>query len=158
MLARIYVDFEELIQNEIAIIDFLAKNSDTFSIVVILKKPYSQKPPLFNYAEQLRPYITDYLWERSDWLIDYLGRSKHQMMVVCRCCKESRKELSRMPNLFLSQEGEAPEDIAFYRNGKLWFSTITHEKTAFFANVSKEEVSLIKKQWCNCEYLPKDMP
>ena len=140
MSHRIYVNYEDIIKNEPVVIDFLTKNSDCFSVTTVIKKPYSQLPPVFNYDVQLQPFITRYIFERKYWLVDFLGHLKHQIMVVCRCCKESRKQLLQMPNIFLSVDNNMPEDICFYRKGKLWFATISHEKIAFMINVEKEDI------------------
>ena len=66
-------------------------------------------------------------------------------MVVCRCCKESRKQLLLMPNVFLPIDNDIPEDICFYRNGKLWFATISHEKIALAVDVTKADLTFFKE-------------
>ena len=146
MFHKTNVNYEDIIQQEQIIIDFLSKNSDYFSVTVIIKKPYSQMPPVFNYNVQLYPYAVKYIFEKKDWLVDFLGQLKHQIMVVCRCCKGSRKELLQMKNLFLPVENDMPEDICFFRNGKLWFATISHEKIAFIINPTSEDIKFFKAQ------------
>lgn len=145
MYNRIYVNYGDIVQNESLVIDFLAKNSDSFSFNPIIKKPYSQMPPYFIYAEKLLPFIIKYIFEKQDWPVDFLGQLKHQIMVVCRCCKGSRKQLLEMPNLFLLEDNDIPEDICFYRNGKLWFGSITHERISFFTDITNEEVLFFQK-------------
>lgn len=142
---KIYVNYEDIVKNEPIIIDFLTKNSDYFSVTTVIKKPYSQLPPVFNYDVELRPFITKYIFERYHWPVDFLGYLKHQIMLVCRCCKGSRKQLLQMPNIFLSVDNDMPEDICFYRKDELLFATIAHEKIAFFVNATKEDISFFKK-------------
>lgn len=144
MLNKRMIEYEGIIENGPKVIEFLAKNSDWFSIIVKIKKPYSQIPPAFNYDHQLSLYVIQYIFQEKDWLVDFLGKPSHQIMVVCRCCKESRKELLKMPNLFLASEYDVPEDICFYRNGKLWFASITHEKISFILNSTKEDLDFLK--------------
>lgn len=139
MSHRTYIEYEDIIKNEAVIIDFLTKKSDCFSVTVIIKKPYSQIPPVFNYDTYLRPFVIKYIFDKKDWLVDFLGNRKHQIMVVCNCCKESRKQLLQMPNVFSPIDNNMPEDICFYRNGVLWFSTISHEKMAFMVNATEED-------------------
>lgn len=146
MSHRIYMNYEDIIKNEPVVIDFLAKKSNCFSVTTVIKKPYSQLPPVFNYSTQLQPFITKYIFERKDWPVDFLGHLKHQIMVVCHCCKESRKQLLHMPNIFLPIDSKMPEDICFYRNGKLWFATISHEKMAFMVDATKEDVAFFKEK------------
>ena len=145
MLHKIYVSYEDIVKNEPTIIDFLTKNSNYFSFTTVIKKPYSQLPPVFNYDLELQPFITKYIFERKHWLVDFLGYLKHQIMVVCRCCKESRKQLLQMPNIFLSVDNNMPEDFCFYREDELWFATISHEKIAFIMNATEEDISFLKK-------------
>ena len=147
MSDRIYVKYDDIVKNESKVIEYLSTRADFFSVIAVIKKPYLQMPPVFNYDSQLRPFVKDYLFDRSDWPVDFFGRSKHQIMVVCRCCKESREELLRMPNLFLPIDNDMPEDICFYRNGVLLFGTVSHEKIAFFSNVESSEVFSFKE---NC--------
>ena len=145
MSHKIYVNYEDIVKNEPTIIDFLTKNSNYFSFTTVIEKPYSQLPPVFNYDLELHPFITKYIFERKHWLVDFLGYLKHQIMVVCRCCKESRKQLLQMPNIFLSVDNNMPEDFCFYREDELWFATISHEKIAFIMNATEEDISFLKK-------------
>ena len=107
------MNYEDIIKNEPVVIDFLPKKSTCFSVTSVIKKPYSQLPPVFNYSMQLQPFIIKYIFERKDWPVDFLGHLKHQIMVVCHCCKESRKQLLHMPNIFLPIDSNMPEDICF---------------------------------------------
>lgn len=149
MLHKINLNYEDIVKKEPVIIDFLTKNSDCFSVTVIIKKPYSQIPPIFNYDAQIHPYATKYIFEKKDWLVDFLGQLKHQIMVVCRCCKESRKMLLQMPNIFLPIKNNMPEDICYFRNGKLWFATISHEKMAFILNPTNEDIQFLRENKIN---------
>ena len=58
------MNYEDIIKNEPVVIDFLAKKSNCFSVTTVIKKPYSQLPPVFNYSTQLQPFITKYIFER----------------------------------------------------------------------------------------------
>ena len=94
---------------------------------------------------QLQPFIIKYIFERQDWPVDFFGKLKHQIMVVCRCCKESRIQLLQLPNIFLPIENDMPEDICYYRNGNLWFATISHEKMAFMVDATNKDVAFFMK-------------
>lgn len=146
MSHKIYLHYQKIVEKAPVFIDFLIKKSETFSIVTTIKKPYSQQPPSFNYDKQLYPFVKRYISEKGDWLVDFLGRQKHQIMLVCCCCKESRKQLLELPNIFLPIENGLPEDICFYRKGKLWFATISHEKIAFVVDATEEDISFFRDQ------------
>lgn len=139
MFDKKFLNYDILIKKEKEIVEYLIKNSDFFSITAIIKKPYSQIPPVFNYSEQFIPFVEKYIFDKQEWSIDFLGQRKHQIMVVCRCCKESSNVLAQMPNVFLPIENNAPEDICFYRNGKVWFATISHEKITFLQNPTEKD-------------------
>ena len=51
MLNLIKLNYEDMIKNEFQIVNDLSKNSDAFSLSPIIKKPYTQNPPLFAYCE-----------------------------------------------------------------------------------------------------------
>ena len=145
MVYKVNINYDDIIAKEQLVINYGAKFSDFFTVLVIIKRPYSQNPPVFNYDNLLNPFITKYIFEKHDWLVSFLGQLKHQIMIVCRCCKECRKALEEMPNLFLSPENNVPEDICFYRGGKPWFATITHEKMAFMMTATKDDLNFLQQ-------------
>ncbi len=149
MLHKININYGDIVEKEQVIVNFLAKGSDSFSITAVIKRPYSQNPPVFSYDDQITPYVIKYIFDKKDWLVDFLGQLKHQIMLVCRCCKESRKALLEMPNLFLPIENDTPEDICFFRNEKLWFATVSHEKMAFMLNPTNEDIQFLKEHKIN---------
>lgn len=53
--------------------------------------------------------------------------------------------LLKIPNIF-TPEINMPEDICFYRNGKLWFATVSHEKLAFIFDAKKEDLKFFLKK------------
>lgn len=101
-------------------------------------------PPLFKYSNELQPFATQYLFYKSDWLIDFITPRKHQIMVAYDCCKNSCKELLKIPNIFLPDECGAPEDICFYRSGKLLFATISHERICFGVGLTDKDIDFFK--------------
>jgi hypothetical protein len=50
-----------------------------------------------------------------------------------------------MPNFFLPEDYELPEDLCFYRNGSHWFATISHEETAFLTGATAEDLAFFKE-------------
>ena len=47
----INLNYDYLIQNEYDVVDYAMKHSDTFSVCVIKKKPYSARPPVFDFND-----------------------------------------------------------------------------------------------------------
>lgn len=141
MFNKISIDYDYICNNTTCVINYLIKNSDSFSLSVTTKKPYSQFPPVFNCDTQLQPFIIEYILDRKDWPVDFLTRRKHQIMIMCHSSKESCKALQQLPNIFLSVGPDMVEDICFYRSSKLWFATISHESLAFMINPTADDLS-----------------
>lgn len=142
------VSYIDLIQKEKIILDYALKFSDAFSIVTKIQKPYSKIPPNFEnpeVAKKLEPFAIKYIFDRNEWPIKYLTRSKHQIMVLYSACKESRQITNELPNVFLPLENNLPEDICFYRNEKAWLITISHEKIAYMDNPTANDIEFFKK-------------
>lgn len=139
MSHRIYLNYPNIVQNHASILNALFEKSDSFSLSPIVDKPYSQRPPVYSCAKQLNLFATQFVFEKSDWPHDFISPIKHQILVYYECNNKSKNVLLQMPNIFLAVEYDLPEDICFYRNGKLWFATITHEQIAFLENVSEQE-------------------
>jgi hypothetical protein len=146
MFDRVIIDYNDIVKNEKKVLDYTSKFSDCFSILAIIKKPYSQNPPVFKYSDLFYPYATKYIYDKKDRPINFLSNLKHQIMIICDCCKGSRKMLIELPNIFIPLENDLPEDVCFFRNGIAWFVTISHEKMAFMQNPSKADLDFLSKE------------
>lgn len=144
---NIGVNFNDLLANYNEIITYVSKNSDSFSIISNLNKPYSKKPPNFEHEKvmkTLEPFLEQYFVGIKRWP-GTITKDNHKIMIIYRSCKESRKLLKEMPNFFLPLENKLPEDICFFRNQNPWFVTTSHEKTAFIVDATKEDISFFKE-------------
>lgn len=65
MFHKININYNDIIQNEQILIEFLSKFSDNFSITVLIQKPYSQNPPIYKYCNQITPYATQFIFEKK---------------------------------------------------------------------------------------------
>ena len=144
MFKKIKINYDDIVEKEKIIVNYIVQSSDTFSIIPIIQKPYSQDPPVFDYCECFYSFADKYIFDRNAWLTDFSGKLKHQIMVVCRCNKKSRNVLMNLPNLFLPAENNLPEDLCCYRKEELWFGTISHEKIAFFTNATDDDITFLK--------------
>lgn len=141
---KMIVNYDNLVDKVSTVVDYLMRNSDSFSVTVIIEKPYSRQPQRFNQCEQFRDFIIEYYFDYKTWPVDFLGRLKHQILILCRCNKESREMLLKMPNIFIP-ENNMPEDICFYRNSKLWLATVSHERIAYIFDARKEDLDFLSK-------------
>lgn len=140
---RVAISFEDVANNDKALLRYLMKHSDSFSALVRIKKPYSQMPPQYVYSEIFHPYTIQYIYEKNNWIEKFSGKLKHQIMIECICDKELYKQMLVLPNIFNPVNSDFLEDICFYRNKKLWFATISHEKSAFLIDPSKSDVDYL---------------
>lgn len=141
------INYMDLVQKEKIILNYALKSSDIFSIVTKIRKPYSKIPPNFEnleIAEKLEPFVLNTFFERNEWPIKYLGRSKHQVMVLYKICKESRQIICELPSVFVPLDINLPEDICFYRDEKAWLTTISHEKIAFMDNPAEKDLKFFE--------------
>ena len=143
---NIGVEYNDLLANYNEIIKYVGKNSDSFSMISNLNKPYSKNPPSFEHEKAViafEPFLEQYFVGIKKWP-GTITKENHKVMLLFRLCKESRKLLKETANLFLPFENGLPEDVCFYRNQNPWFVTVSHEKMAFIADATKEDVSFLK--------------
>lgn len=138
----INLNYDYLIQNEYDVIDYAMKHSDTFSVCVIKKKPYSARPPVFDFSEYIVPYAVDYIFEKSSRPVKFLGGN--DPMIICKVDRNSRRSLHELLGWFEPIEKNMPTDICFYRGGRVWFATISHERMAQIYEPTDEDVKFFK--------------
>lgn len=142
------INFSDLLCNYYEVIKYASKNSDSFSLITNLKKPYSKVPPNCEHdgvMKSLDPYLIEHVIGIKKWP-GMMTKDNHKVMVIYLTCRESRKILIEMPNLFLPIENGMPEDLCFYRSKKPWFATVSHEKMAFILNATKEDIIFLKER------------
>lgn len=137
-----YLDISE---NYIAVLQYCLKFSDTFSVITNLKKPYSAIPPFCEHDAVIFAW-NSCLVEQIIGIKKWPGtqtRNNHKVMNLYDS-RKFRTTIFDLPNLFLPIENHLPEDVCFYRNGSAWVYTISHERTAFMLDASKEDITFFK--------------
>ena len=145
--SSVNVSFDDLLTEYKTVIQYISDSSDSFSVISNLQRPYSQVPPNFRHNEIMKtfePFLAQYLVGIKHWP-GTITKDNHKVMIIYRSCNESRKLLNKMPNFFLPTENGLPEDICFYRNQDPWFVTISHERSAFITNATKEDIAFFKE-------------
>ena len=108
------------------VINYCGKYSETFSIITMLKKPYSKIPPNCKHSavlEPFHPYLIKQIIGVLEWPGTVIKGTNKMILNMYSCCREN--------NL--------PEDICFYRDKKPWFVTISHEKIAYLTSSTKQD-------------------
>ena len=113
-----------------------------------MKKPYSKIPFNSEHDEVMRafePYMLEYVAGIRKWP-GTETKAKHKAMVIYKSCNATRRALKDLPNFFLPIENDLPEDITFYRNGKAWIITVSHEDLAILSDCTSEDRTFLQKK------------
>ena len=138
-----YFDISEKYIN---VLNYCMKYSDSFSVITILKKPYSKNPPICEHDKVLTEW-NSCLLKQIIGIKKWAGtvtKDNHKVMNIYNS-RKFRKEFLEIPNFFSPIENRLPEDICFYRNSEVWFATISHEKIAFMSNATKDDKIFLQK-------------
>ncbi len=132
--------YERMIKTYDIWLPYVLKTSDAIGMISVLEKPYSKRPPNCIDAEllsKLEPCLIDYQVGIGDWN-DIIGeRWMRAVRYRYKCQRLVRQVLLSSPNLLII--GNGPDDMHFYRNGKIWMYTITHEQLVFFESSTDED-------------------
>lgn len=124
------------------VINYCGKYSETFSIITMLKKPYSKIPPNCKHSavlEPFHPYLIKQIIGVLEWPGTVIKGTNKMILNMYSCCRDTRTLLAELPNMFFPLENNLPEDICFYRDKKPWFVTISHEKIAYLTSSTKQD-------------------
>ena len=126
------IEYEDIVDRHEAILLYCLKNSDSFSVITTVRRPYSKKRPIIEHEEVLNewePFLLDQVVGIREWP-GTKTNEKHKMMNMYSS-RDVRRNIAKFPNLFLAVKYNLPEDICFYRNRNPWFVTTSHENNAF---------------------------
>ena len=140
-----YIKHDSLISNYLSIIKYASETSDTFSFITMQNKPFSKRPPVCvhdEYLERLKPFLKSQEIGIQKWPNTITG-DRHKVMNVYKSCKETKKILQEYGNPFIFCV-EMPEDICFYRNGKPWFVTTSHERIAYLEQTTSNDIKFFE--------------
>lgn len=145
MFGNLLIRYDDIIASSV-IIDYCSKNSDSFSIITKLKKPYSCPEPNCEHdtvLQPIKPYMINQIVGLRSWP-GTISIDKHKVLNLYKICKKTRVFLNEIPNIFWALNNNLPEDVCFYRNDKPWFVTCTHEQLAVMVDVSTNDFYFLK--------------
>lgn len=148
MCNRIYLKYENVVNNYQSVIKYLCRTSDIFTLTPIIRKPYSQIPPSYKYSNELQPFATKYLFYKSEWLVDFLTPWKHQIMVVYRCCKQSRDELLKYQIYFCLMNAVRPRIFVFIEMINCGLQLFLMKSSVFASVLLTTILSFLRKMEC----------
>jgi hypothetical protein len=148
MHQNLKIDYDDSVREYLSLVDYCGKHSDSFILITQLLSPFSKVPPNLKHDQLLKP-IEPYLIEQVIGLRQWPGTKTaalHNVLNRYKCCKETRQFLTGAPNMFVSQGSFGlPEDICFYRNGKPWLITTSHERMISMTDFKSEDCDFLVK-------------
>lgn len=128
------IKYSSLINNYEVFLSYAFKTCDSFSLTFQCVKPYSEGyiESLEKVSIDLKIYLLRQLVEGKKF---YKLIQKHRVVNIYRCCKETKRIILSMGNVF-KKDLENPEDICFFRNNNIWFDSVQHEKEAVIINAT----------------------
>lgn len=145
MMKKIKVNYMDLITNYDVLLKYAFKNSDLFSVITYLRKPYSQVPPKCEHDEQLKD-LNEYLVRQILGIREWSNggtNNNHMVMNVYACNKSTLKILQTLDNILMPIQNDLPEDICFYKKDRVWFSSISHEEIAYIYSDVEADISFL---------------
>lgn len=145
---EIILKYSLLTTKEIEVLQYCAKNADSFSIISKIKKPYTKIPRTYIHMSTLapfEPYLIKQVVGAREWAGVREGVDNHRILNYYRCCKETRALLKEVPHLLLPLEYNLPEDICFYRKENPFFVTISHEKFALLVAPTQQDTTFFQE-------------
>ena len=141
-----YIKYSILEEKSIQILEYCLKYSDTFSVISNFKKPYSQIPPISMHDETIHTWescLINYELGVKEWP-GTITRDNHKVMYMYSS-RKFRTTVYYLPNFFSAFENNLPEDICFYRDGKPWLFTVSHEKMAGLWDPTPKDIAFFDK-------------
>ena len=121
--------YDIIAENKTEVIKYAFRTSDSFSLLCRCNAPYKEgyKIAIEPLAEQLRQYLIEQ-HEPGGAFYRYIPSKR--IMNIYKCCRSTRDIMLYTKNLFIKTDCDVvePEDIKFFRNGKLWLDSIYHEE------------------------------
>lgn len=139
------LNYGMLCVNFIEVLDYCFKNSDSFSLITTLKKPYTTIPPICEHnsiIECWKNCLINIISDIKKWP-GTETKCNHKVMLIYNA-KKFRRTYRDIPNFFLAIEQNLPEDICFYRDGEVWLYTVTHERSATMVSSTRLDFDFLK--------------
>lgn len=140
------LDYSVLVKAVNKVLKYAFERSDSFSIVTDLAKPYSKRPPCCKQDEWtagLQGYLISQEVGAKEWPGIH-NRNGHKVLSFYKACGQTEAIVQAWPNAFQACKFGLPEDICFYRDGKAWFATTSHEGTADAWRLSEEDEAFFR--------------
>lgn len=140
------INYDDLIDNYEKFIFYAINESELFSVITYMKKPYAQDPPILAHSFLETPIFC--LKQQIKGIHQWSNNGtddNHTVMNIYNSNKCSINGIFSLGNFLLSEDNGLPEDICFYKNNTIWISTVSHENLAFLYSTSKKDLDFFEK-------------
>ena len=153
MCRTMNIDYSKVEKKYKEFLIYAMRGADSFSVVTRISCKQNNKKYEYEH-DQILNGIIDLLIERTINARSWPGTKTNEKGLVLnmyRTSKRASELFCNAPNLFV-WENEMPEDICFYKNGKPWIVTVTHERIVFMIEPTFEEIKSLEKMEIGCDY------
>lgn len=123
------------------LIDLACEVCDEFHIV--LRKDMGSLEEYKNVLKKLEDSFIE-MKEQSEWASTILGDNQTAYVYYYRANSHSNQVLKECSkSLYDWVQPNLPEDLSFFKNGKEWLVTISHEKESYILTEDKNEIDKV---------------
>jgi hypothetical protein len=117
-------------------IDYVYARSDVFGFVV--RTDMDQNKSVKDFLDQNKDLITAKKMSH-EWAGTITFGEKHEVYFF-KTNEESRKVLDAVDSIYSWRNPDLPEDLFFYRDGKIYFYSTSHEEISGLVIMNEEEL------------------
>lgn len=139
----IIIKYDYLIKNCDKFLKYAFRTCDSFALLFEADRPY--KEGYVEASQEVHLDLKKYLIKQHPPSSRFYERiQKGHILNQYHCNRQTKDIILSLNNIFdYNYEEYLPEDIKFYRNNKLWFSSVSHERTAVIDNATEQDISFL---------------
>lgn len=153
-------NYDDIVRNNEVFFKYAFHNSNAFSIITHMNRPYSKRPPNCDHDEMLKDlqsYLLRQIVGIRIWSNDNAS-DNHTVMNLYESNRRSYNILYSIGDFLQPCENELPEDICFYKDNRAWISTVSHERLAFLYSDDEADSKFFIQNKIDCSYTGKGEP
>ena len=153
----VVIKYSDFVMHASGILSYAYKNCELFSLITEQMKPFSKRPPNCIHdkqLEQLNNSLDQQLVGIRKWANSGINRN-HTVMNVYRLDKNAYDFLNTHMERILC-DNSFPEDICFYKNRKIWISTVKVDELAFMYDASPNDLLFWDNENISYSYVHDD--
>lgn len=129
-------------ENYLQFVEYMVEKSDAFSLVYFrYHKSEKIKSNVKEIKTLLRPFLIK-SWYGTKWAsMETLNEKNHLYQIATyRSERETSKALGKARCIFDWDYPNYPMDLCFFKNGTAWFSSSSHERTAYLYTENQQAI------------------